>query len=106
MTHSKYIYRKISYTKRLDLASYFEMGLSHRAIEKLGLMSRNSILREKKRCAGKYNADEAQQDAEKKAQKKIEDGMKTRAEMGKRIDELERRISKLENPSRWEITYL
>ena len=105
MTHSKYIYRKISYTKRLDLASYLEMGLSHRHIEKLGLMSRNSILREKNRCAGKYNADEAQKDAEKKAIDKIAAGMKTRSVIIKKIDNLERRISKLENPSLWDSIY-
>lgn len=96
MVHSKYINRKLTYTDRLELQNYLDSGMSYRAIHKTGLMSKSTILREKKRCKGKYNSDEAQLDADNKAALNRDNSIKTRRNMVGMIEDLQRRIEVLE----------
>jgi IS30 family transposase len=96
MTNSKHIYKKITFTSRVELERLLKNRHSFRVIEELGLMSRTSIAREKSRCKGEYNAIEAQKDVDAKAEIKKFPMFKTRSELFLKLMELENRILMLE----------
>lgn len=96
MTKSKHIYKKITFTCRLELERLLKKKNSYRVIEALGLMSRKSVGLEIARCEGEYNATEAQKDADAKAEMKKFPMFKTRSELFLKLQDLENRILVLE----------
>lgn len=96
MVHSKYINRKLTYTDRLELQTCLDSGMSAHSIDKEGIMKKSTIAREKKRCLGAYNADEAQLDADSKAELNRDNSVNTKRNLIGMIKDLQERVDNLE----------
>ncbi len=97
MTTSKHLNRTLTFSKRKLIEQLLESGISYPKIASFIECDKNTVYKERKRCKGKYTAEEAQLDADDKRKIKTSNAIFYRNRIQQKLHELEERIQQLEN---------
>jgi IS30 family transposase len=96
MTQSKYYHYQLTFSDRVDIQELFSKGISKKEIAEIVGVSISTIKRERKRCLGEYDAEDAQLNVEEIRAKKDQNYSKYRNDIKFRLDQLESKVEMLE----------
>ena len=92
MTRNKHIYKRLTFSDRQQIQTMIEGGSSLHEIHKELEIGKTTLRRERMRCKGGYNAEEAQLSAEHRKREKDLKMRGWRSDMVKRVENLESAI--------------
>lgn len=97
MTKSKYLRLKLTFSERNSLQELLSQDIPKVHICEILGISKRTIYREIYRCAGRYNAKEAQLNADEVQENKHKRNSTYHKDVKSRLDKLESRLDMLEN---------